>query len=252
MHLRLSSSAHVFRCQLAHSPGFLRKQSGSDQSIRSITLVRVGPSCSDGFQPRLVQLTHRDFMANLQFPHEHQLLLDCISHDLGCKRRSIGFVVRYCPDSCASFCTGHSSSIIGPASSFFDCSNDVLQCSSHTSLAELMWQTNSTIRWQLSGHDRAKLFRLRHSNSKPNFPKFATPWCFDPSCDEDLHAKIAGLARFANHRFPSTTSDGSLGLQGFSGTSGLVESMDCKSMDALHFGDPTQRIGRSVCKYLHW
>ena len=45
-------------------------------------------------------------------------------------------------------------------------------------------------------------------------PKFATPWCSDSSCDEKLHAKTIGLARSASDRFPSTTSGGSIQLQG--------------------------------------
>ena len=54
-------AVRVLWCQFAHSLG-LRNQPGSDEWIRGITLVRVDPSCADGFQPRLVQVTHRNFM----------------------------------------------------------------------------------------------------------------------------------------------------------------------------------------------
>ena len=86
-------AARVFWCQLAHSLGLLRNQSGSDEWIRSITLVRVDPSCSDGFQHGLVQVTHRNFTINLAFTHEHQLFIDNISHHLGVQWQSSGFVV---------------------------------------------------------------------------------------------------------------------------------------------------------------
>ena len=58
-------AARVFWCQFAHSLGFLRNQSGSDEWIRGNT------SCAEGFQPRLVQETHQGFMVNSQFAHEN-------------------------------------------------------------------------------------------------------------------------------------------------------------------------------------
>ena len=48
-------ATRVLWCQFAHSPGFLRNQPGSEEWIRSITLVRVDPSCPDGSQSGLVQ-----------------------------------------------------------------------------------------------------------------------------------------------------------------------------------------------------
>ena len=62
-------------------------------SIRSSTPVRVDPSSSDGFRPRLVQVARNNFMVNLQFPHEHQLFLDSNSHLVRVPRQSSSFVV---------------------------------------------------------------------------------------------------------------------------------------------------------------
>ena len=56
-------AARVFWCQLAHSLGFLCNQSGSDEWIRG------------------------NFMVNLWFPHQHQLIFD------GVKRQSSDFIV---------------------------------------------------------------------------------------------------------------------------------------------------------------
>ena len=60
-------AAHVFRCQNAHSLGFLRWQQGSDEWIRDITFVRPDPLCSDGFQPTLVTVNRGNFMVNLVY-----------------------------------------------------------------------------------------------------------------------------------------------------------------------------------------
>ena len=54
----------VFWCQLADSLGFLRNQPCSDEWVRGVTHVRVDPSCPDGFQSRLVQTPHRNFMVD--------------------------------------------------------------------------------------------------------------------------------------------------------------------------------------------
>ena len=67
-------------------------------------------------------------------------------------------------------------------------------------------------------------------------PRFATTWCSDSSCDEDLLAKTTDLARFASDRFRTPTLGGSIRLENF----GSRRFMDCcKSVNALHFGDPT-------------
>ena len=57
-------AARVFWCQLAHSLGILRDQPCSDERIPGITLVRVDPSCPDGSQSKLVQITHKNFMVD--------------------------------------------------------------------------------------------------------------------------------------------------------------------------------------------
>ena len=74
-------AARVLWCQLAHSLGFLRNQPCSDERIRGIILVRVDPSCADGFQLRFVQVTPP--WKKLQFAHEHQLFLDGAATSLG-------------------------------------------------------------------------------------------------------------------------------------------------------------------------
>ena len=110
-------AARAFRCQFAHNNGFLCNQPRSDHWIHGVTLVRVDPSCSDGFEPRLVQIACRNSMVNSLFTHERQLFLDGVSHQLGVKWQSSDFIVLNLSRlTCASFCTGHSSSTVGPAS----------------------------------------------------------------------------------------------------------------------------------------
>ena len=68
MTLRLSSgsvAANVLRASSGvNSLCLLRNQPCSDECIHGITLVRVDLTCPDGFQPRLVQKAHKDFMVD--------------------------------------------------------------------------------------------------------------------------------------------------------------------------------------------
>ena len=68
------------------------------------------------------------------------------------------------------------------------------------------------------GHESTKTDSSSLLELQTLIPKFATP-----CCDGDLHAQTIDLARSANDRFSSTTSCGSIQLQGSRRSSGQVD-----------------------------
>ena len=133
-----------------------------------------------------------------------------------------------CPHRALLFHSRSSFHVVNGPSDFFQCSSQTSQNScgkrnrQHSRICRT-WFKLIDNRMAI-GHERATLLRLRHSSSRQRFQGSHRHGALTPAMMRIFMQKTTDHARFANDRFPSTTSVGSIRLQGSWKTSGLVES----------------------------
>ena len=161
-------------------------------------------------------------LCNLMTPSINNRLCDCCGNPLNSS-------YEICPASRASFCTGHSSSTVGPASALTSssvrrrpCKTDVANEIGNIPGCVELDSSSSTIGWQ-SVMNVPTLLRFRHPRSRYRMQGVERLGALTPAVMKNFMQETVDLARFVSDRFTSTTSGGSIWLQSWR-TSGLVDS----------------------------